>query len=48
MEVQADPYHPFSPTRFRFTSGDAIHVFPCSLHQPFDVPVVTSKTYSMQ
>ena len=32
MEVQADPYHPFSPTRFRFTSGDATHVFTCSLN----------------
>ena len=30
MEVQADPYHSFSPTRFRFTSGDATHVPICS------------------
>ena len=42
-EAQADKYRPFSPTRFRFTSGDAIHRIRM-LFTLFELPVVTSKT----
>ena len=41
-EAQADKYSPFSPTRFRFTSGDAIHRIRM-LFTLFDLSVVTSK-----